>query len=359
MSRNSKSPDKDKGKKKSPRSSGHGGVLRRFARRVVFAAAILVVILCAVGDWFVHHPKDWLDAKTDTWPHFATDALSYAGDRTGDLTDALGWTGHDAVYDYDEEAPTGAVFFAGAPRRVGPPAPADIVVLQRGEFAVGWSPSFRHPVWAAYHVPPEALHPSDVRPTFQRDRGVASSPAANAYDRTGYDRGHMVPNHAIASRFGEVAQKKTFLMTNIAPQAPSLNRGPWRNVEVRIADLWTARYGEIWVIVGAVSENGVNRETLQGSNIDVPIGFYQIVVAQTPEGVRALAVYMPQDIAPDAFPTRQIVSIDELERMTGLDFLPDLPEFIQNPLEAEVPTRLWPVRPFDVFRLILERFKSF
>jgi hypothetical protein len=46
------------------------------------------------------------------------------------------------------------------------------------------------------------------------------------------------------------------MMSNIAPQSPALNRGVWRDVEHRIADLWTARYGEIWVVVGCISGAG-------------------------------------------------------------------------------------------------------
>ena len=44
-------------------------------------------------------------------------------------------------------------------------------------------------------------------------------------------------NHAIESRYGAEEQEKTFMMSNIAPQSPVLNRGVWRNVEHRIADL--------------------------------------------------------------------------------------------------------------------------
>ena len=51
------------------------------------------------------------------------------------------------------------------------------------------------------------------------------------------------------------------------------------------------------------------------------------------------------------------MSIDELEEMTGLDFLPDLPEFIQNPLEAELPSRLWPIRKRDIFKKLAVRLK--
>ena len=48
--------------------------------------------------------------------------------------------------------------------------------------------------------------------------------------------------------------------------------------------------------------------------------------AQTADGVRALAVYMPKNIPFSAFPVHNIMTIDELERRTGLDFFPDMPE---------------------------------
>ena len=278
--------------------------------------------------------------------------LLYVGDRVGMVTDAFGWTGHDAVYDFDEPAPEGQVFFAGAPRRVGPPAPDDIQVLDRGEFVIGYSPRLRHPVWVAYHVPPEARFEHGKRPGFHKDGAVPSSPMAGDYARTGYDRGHMAPNYAIETRFGKDAQKRTFAMTNVSPQSPSLNRGPWRELEHRIADLWTAKYGEIWVVVGALSPSSGSRETLPGTSVEVPESYYMVLAAQTADGVRALAVLLPQKIRYGAFPVHNIVTIDRLEEMTGLDFFPEMPAFLQDALEADLPTRLWPIRFVDALKLV-------
>ena len=283
-----------------------------------------------------------------------TGPLFWLGNPLGDITDGLGFTGHDAVYEYDEEAPAGEVFFAGAPERTGSPAPKDIVILDRGVFKVGWSPSLKHPVWCAYHVPAEAKFEDGVRPNFTKDPDADSCPTPSAYDRSGYDRGHMVPNHAIDTRFGTAAQKLTFRMSNIAPQSPALNRGVWRDVEHRIANLWTARYGEIWVIVGCIP--GTSGETLSGTPIDVPDAFYQLIVAQEGLNVRAQAVILGQNVSWNEWAARNLISIDELEELTGLDFLPDLPAFIQDPLEAELPTRLWPVRLRDLPKQILLRY---
>ena len=349
--------ERPKAKKKEPLGKG-----RLVARIVSLALVLAVVACCAVGDWYVHQPREWLDAHRA----FYTAPLRYFGNRTAFITDAIGWTGHDAVYDYDEPAPTNEVFFAGAPERVGDPAPDDIVVLDRGTFKIGWSPSLRHPVWAAYHVVKDARFDALKRPNFQKDRSVASSPAANDYDRSGYDRGHLVPNRAIVTRYGPDEQEKTFLMTNIAPQRPALNRGPWREMEQRIADLWTARYGEIWVVVGAVSPTA-ERQTLGNTAIDVPQQYYMLIAAveakeeraneEEPAGeVRALAVLLPQTAEVDDFPVHNIVTINELEAATGLRFFPDMPKFLARPLKADRPTRLWPIRFRDIVKLILLRF---
>lgn len=345
---------------KRRRKGGGKSRLRRIALWSGGVLSALLVLWAWAGVWYVHHSRHWLDRHRNSWPRLVTAPLAWIGNPVGDVCDALGITGHDAVYEYDEPAPEGEVLFAGAPRRVSGPAPDDIVVLDRGEFKVGWSQKLKHPVWCAYHVPAKAEYEAGKRPNFTKDKSVLSSPPASAYERSGYDRGHMVPNYAIVTRFGEEMQRSTFKTTNIAPQSPRLNRGPWRDVEHRIADLWTARWGEIWVIVGCISDP--NGETLTGTDVDVPRRFYQVVAAEEevePDKyeVRAFALVFDQELECGTWPARCLVTIDELEEMTGLDFLPDLPEFIQRPLESELPSRLWPIRPRDIFKQIAIRFR--
>ena len=337
-----------KGKKKAKKRTKS----RRLALKLGAAAIVLLSVWGVVSEWFVHHPRAWIAEQRSA--HSVLSApLLWFGNPLADITDGLGWTGHDVVYEYDTEAPSGSVTFAGVPVRTGEPAPSDIRVINRGEFIIGWSDRLRHPVWCAYHVKREPRHAANKRPSFSKDAAVPSAPAPGDYTKSGYDRGHMVPNYAIVTRYGEDVQRLTFKMTNIAPQSPELNRGAWRDVEHRIADLWTARYGEIWVIVGCISSG---KEKIGQTGIDVPTDYYQVIMAQVGMDIRALAVDMPQNVGWGAWAARHIVTIDELEEMTGLDFNPDLPSFIQSPLEAELPTRLWPVNAMDIFRQIALHF---
>ena len=324
--------------------------MRRTSLKFGFFLLVVLGLWGCLGEWYAHHPRDWFPRQ----PPALSAALGWIGNPISDLTDAMGWTGHDAVYEYDTEAPDGQVFFAGAPCRRSAPAPSDIRVLDRGEFRIGWSDTLRHPVWCAYHVRREARYDAGNRPAFLKDKSVPRAPAAGDYTRSGYDRGHLVPNYAIATRYGDDERKKTFLTSNIAPQTPALNRGVWRDIEHRIADLWASRYGEIWVVVGCISDG---QETLSGTTIDVPTRYYQLILAQEGMDVRALAVLFDQNVPWNAWAAQHLVTIDELEKLTGLDFNPELPAFIQDPLEADLPTRLWPIRAQDVFKLIALRFR--
>ena len=335
------------------KTKGKRAKSRRISLKLGFFLLLFLGVWGGVSEWFVHHPRAWLEERRASWPTILTASLYWMGNPLADFTDSLDWTGHDAVYEYDTEAPDNAILFAGAPRRTGDPAPSDIRILNRGEFLIGWSDRLRHPVWCAYHVRRDANFDAGERPGFLRDRAVAAAPRPDDYTKSGYDRGHMVPNYAIATRYGDLERKKTFMMSNIAPQTPALNRGVWRNLEHRIADLWTARYGEIWVIVGCISHS---RETLSGTNIDVPDEYYQLIVAQEGMDVRALAVLLRQQVSWNEWAARNIVTIDELEERTGLDFNPELPSFIQEPMEADRPTRLWPIRLRDILKLVTLRY---
>ena len=147
------------------RRKGSRSKSRRIALKFGTVLLIALAALAFAGDWFVHHPRTWIAEQ----PEFLAKPLLWFGNPVADLTDALDWTGYDTVCEYDTEAPSGAVTFAGAPVRVGDPAPADIRVLDRGEFLIGWSDTLKHPVWCAYHVIREARHENANRPGFSKD----------------------------------------------------------------------------------------------------------------------------------------------------------------------------------------------
>lgn len=330
----------------------------RFPRKLAGISGSALALLLAAADWYVHQPRNWQQTRAEKMPTPLAFCISRVGNALADTTDTLGLTGHDVTATLAVPLATNRIVCAGLPKRLpGCSAPDDITVLNKHGFVVGYSPSLRHPVWVAYKVHKVGDDIPPPRPTtFKPDPAANNSPQHKEYAKTGYDRGHMAPNLAIATRYGKAAQQQTFLTSNICPQRPGLNQGPWCDLEFRISDLWTARYNDVWVITGALSAPNGKRLS---SGIDIPIAFYQIVVAQTKGRICAFAVCMPQSLRRHT-PTRTtLIAIDDLEKLTGFDFLSDLPDAVENEIEASVPTRLWPGGFLGTLRLLREHLRSY
>lgn len=108
--------------------------------------------------------------------------------------------------------------------------------------------------------------------SFHSDPRVPGSPAVNSYSYTGYDRGHMVPSDdAYTSR----GMYETFAMTNMTPQNPTLNRGPWARLEQKIRDDFRRDNKTYHVTTVAVYSKPL---TLAGyAKVPVPKGYWKVV----------------------------------------------------------------------------------
>jgi endonuclease G len=125
------------------------------------------------------------------------------------------------------------VFFAGVPKDIS--VPGTIEVLDNDSFVVGFSEERGTPAWVAYRVSQVNHFENLKRPSrFKTDSRVSEPVKHSDYTHSGYDRGHMAPNFAIATRHPE-DMEDTYLMTNIIPQSPNLNRGPWLDLEMNVA----------------------------------------------------------------------------------------------------------------------------
>lgn len=334
-------------------------MLRSLFKTLTICLGLLGLAFSAVCNWFVHQPRYWQQSESQKLPAPVASWAARIGNASADLTDMVGLTGRDVTAPLPTHLNTNRLVCAGWPARLPGSAAAsnDITVLSKKGFAVGYSPSLRHPVWAVYKTCPARSGTVLPRPSgFKPDEAARNSPQAKDYAKSGYDRGHMAPNLAIATRYGKGAQEETFLTSNICPQRAGLNQGPWRDLEFRIAELWPDCYGEVWVIVGAISNPNGKRLP---SGVDIPSAFYQIVVAQAENQIRAFAVYMPQNIWRRTYTRSTLVSIDEIEKLSGFDFLSELPDEIEKPLESATPTRLWPAGPTGAIKLIREHFKVY
>jgi len=216
--------------------------------------------------------------------------------------------------------------------------PGELTILKNVGYAAGYDEERNDPAWVCYRLFKVADLVSGDRPSrFAEDTRTLSRIDHGDYTNSGFDRGHLAPNYAISTRYGVAAQRETFLMSNIVPQKPDMNQGPWRILEETISD-YAQRFDEVWVITGPLYDD---RPTFIGPQVEVPDSFFKIVVDQTGRGLRVLAFIMPQDVRRSDDPVRFLRSVDEIEAYSGLDFLSALPDEVETALEASCPTKLW------------------
>ncbi len=234
-----------------------------------------------------------------------------------------------------------SIVYGGAPRLTGDPAAVgSLRVLTNRGYVVGYSDTLANPLWAAYRVQdlPRLPTPAARPEKFEVDRRTVVRVASEVYSGSGYDRGHMAPNYAIATRYGAAAQRETFLMSNITPQLHALNAGLWKEIETKIATSYPARYGEVWAIVGPVF--GANPKKLRGG-VAVPAAFFAIVIDENEGKLRTLAFLVPHDAPAGADPARYLTTIAEIQRRTGLDFLSELDDVSERQVEEQRAGRVW------------------
>ncbi len=127
-------------------------------------------------------------------------------------------------------------------------------------------------------------------------------------------------------------------MSNIVPQKHALNAGLWKDLELRAATNYPARFREIWVMVGPVFGGAPAR--LRGG-VSVPEACWMVMLDEHEGRVRTQAFLFPQDAPPDAAFARYLTSIDRIEQLTGLDLFPDLADAAEAVFEAKVAERVW------------------
>jgi len=214
-------------------------------------------------------------------------------------------------------------------------------VLRNDGFLLGWSDVRVNPLWVSYLLHEVENPRAGPRPGFQRDWRALWPISPESYFGSGYDRGHLAPNYAIAAVHGREAQRDTFLMSNMSPQRPELNRRLWQRLEEVVMDRFVPRFGTLQVIAGPIfpapfRDNVLNRVGL----VEVPDAFYKILAVPGDEAL-ALAFIMPQAVSGDEPLDDFLVSIEEVEARTGLDFFPQLPEAAAAVLEGRIETAGW------------------
>ena len=148
----------------------------------------------------------------------------------------------------------------------------------------------------------------------------------------------IAPAQALAAEFGAVGANEACLVTNLAPMSAAFSSGLWQRLIYEITVTYPRRFGETWIYLGPVMRT---QSSKIDSGVPIPDGFFAIVFDQTEAGgLRAIAFLLPQD-ATDTKLRNYITSIAQIEKHTGLQFLPEVDYHAQEVLGSAVSPQLW------------------
>lgn len=237
----------------------------------------------------------------------------------------------------DNQSPDRFYTYAGFPEVTNYPNP--LILLYNKGYVSGYDETRGVPAWVAYRVFRVDKYLTSPRPRrFLIDERTGNRITHNHYTNSGYDRGHMAPNFAVITRYGKEAQRETFYMTNIIPQAPYLNRQWWVRLERLVARNYSEMFDQVWVIAGPVFQEKGNwiRNTVK-----VPSHNFMIIKVINENELRMKAFLVPQNVQGDEALEAYLVSVNEIEELTGLDFNPALETSAADSLESLRHLQLW------------------
>ena len=233
--------------------------------------------------------------------------------------------------------------FKGIPKAIHHSMNTYTRIFRNNAYMVGYSDIRGNPLWVVYKL----TSPNVTAKHLKRPEGFSSDwrnlglITTSDYTNSGYDRGHMAPNHAISLLYGKEAQEETFLMSNITPQKASLNQKIWKHLEEMELESFTLKFKEVWVYTGPLFDSKIAR--LKSSYfVEIPDAFYKIYVGIEVDGsIKTLAFIIPQNAKMNDRIEKYLVTIDEIERRSGFDFLHKLEDTIEEKLEKEIDVVDW------------------
>ena len=213
-------------------------------------------------------------------------------------------------------------------------------IIKHNGYQLSYSEQHEQAEWVAYTLDKsDIVYTNYKRPFFIEDPKVKTKSADwRNYKKSGYDKGHLCP--AGDRRASQKAHDETFYTSNISPQNHEFNAGIWNKLEQKTR-YWAKKYNHLYVVTGGVLEP--NLKTIGKENVSVPNYFYKVLLDYTEPEVKAIAFLVPHKDSNKPL-SDFVVSIDELEQKTGIDFFPGLPDDLENKLEASANYKNWSFR---------------
>ena len=219
----------------------------------------------------------------------------------------------------------------------GIPGKAD-TIIERPGYALGYIEYHEQPAWVIYVMTKAEATTKAAKRTnkFCSDPEIPTGSATTGdYRRSGYDRGHLAPAADMA--FSGQTMADSFFMSNMSPQKPAFNRGIWKDLEALVR-YFAITERKIVVVTGPIlpKEKTV---TIGTNQVTVPTHYYKVIFDLTPPR-KMIGFILPNEGSDEPLATFA-VTVDAVEKATGLNFFSKVPKEEQERLERTISTKAW------------------
>lgn len=210
-------------------------------------------------------------------------------------------------------------------------------IIKHKYYSLSYSEPDEQAEWVAYILTSKMASGLVARTDDYREDPLitTASAALSDYAGSGYDRGHLCPAEDMS--FTKEAMSETFYLSNMSPQDPSFNRGIWSSLEARVRS-WSNDNDSLFIITGPVltSNNGF----IGTNKVTVPKYYYKVVLENCRPTFKMIAFLLPNEKGTGSLGS-YVVTTDSVEKITGIDFFPNLPDNIETVLESKRNIEDW------------------
>ncbi|UAM99112.1 DNA/RNA non-specific endonuclease [Polaribacter litorisediminis] len=210
-------------------------------------------------------------------------------------------------------------------------------VITHSYLTLSYSEKDEQPEWVFYKISNKNYNKQVKRTNDYREDPFVKTESASPkdYKGSGYDMGHLAPAHAMAHNYN--AMSESFYLSNISPQKASFNRGIWRSLESKV-EYWSSFRDSIYVVTGPILDNPIDQ--IGDNKVNVPRAFYKTLVSFKDDKAMGIAFILPNEKSSKSIYT-YATSIDEVERITNIDFYYNLDSLVQEKVEANRNIKNW------------------
>jgi endonuclease G len=210
-------------------------------------------------------------------------------------------------------------------------------IIKKKSYIASYNKDTKIANWVAWHLTSEHTEGSIGRGNMFHEDEEVPSPKATVedYKGSGWSRGHMCP--AGDNKWDAEAMYQSFSLINVCPQNASLNSGLWNSLEIDCRN-WAKRFHDIYIICGPVFFQQ-DHEVIGINEIYVPEALFKVVLCLNgkPKGLGVIVKNTAGNKKKDIYYN----SIDQVERITGMDFFPLLSDDVEDEVESNLDMDMW------------------